>query len=94
MGNSGRFKGVVKLGKLGQKLVSRNGEIRLKLGPLKGWNSYRVTPSLPKQSFRDKWGTLEEELRHGLNELSPDARSRMEQLVRSREQDGGGHGHG
>lgn len=94
MGNSGRFKGVVKLGKLGQRLVARNGEIRLKLGPLKGWNSYRVTPSLPKQSFRDKWGTLEEELRHGLNELSPDARSRMEQLVRNREQNGGGHGHG
>ncbi len=92
--SSGRFKTVLKLGKLGQKLVARNGEIRLKAGPLKGWNSYRITPSLPKQSFRDKWKTLEEEIRHGLQELDPAAKARMETLVKEREQGGGGHGHG
>ncbi|MFX3633336.1 MAG: LutB/LldF family L-lactate oxidation iron-sulfur protein [Candidatus Pristimantibacillus sp.] len=93
MGNAKRFRGVLRLGKLGQKLVVRNGEIRTKLGPLKGWNSYRVTPSLPKESFRDKWGTLEEELRHGLKEIDPAVQKRMEALVKDRE-NGGGHGHG
>ncbi|MFC5530181.1 LutB/LldF family L-lactate oxidation iron-sulfur protein [Cohnella yongneupensis] len=94
MAKSGRFKTVLKLGKLGQKLVARNGEIRLKVGPLKGWNSYRITPSLPKQSFRDKWKTLEAEIRGGLEELDPSAKARMEALVKEREHGGGGHGHG
>ena len=35
MSNSRRFKAVLKLGKLGQKLIVRNGDIRMKLGPLK-----------------------------------------------------------
>lgn len=93
MGNSARFKGVLKLGKIGQKLVVRNGEIRSKLGPLKGWNSYRVAPSLPKASFRDQWGTLEQEIRHGLQEIDPAVRKRMEAIVKEREA-GGGHEHG
>lgn len=93
MGNSGRFKGALKLGKIGQKLVVRNGEIRTKLGPLKGWNSYRVTPSLPKKSFREGWGTLEAELRQGLKELDPEVRQRMEAIVKERKT-GGGHEHG
>src|SRR5690554_5040099 len=58
MAKSGRFKFVLKVGRLGQKLVARNGEIRTKLGPLEKWNNYRVTPSLPKQSFRDQWGKI------------------------------------
>ncbi|MGG1552175.1 LutB/LldF family L-lactate oxidation iron-sulfur protein [Paenibacillus ferrarius] len=93
MGGSGRMKGILKLGKLGQKLVVRGGEIRTKLGPLKGWNSYRVTPSLPKQTFREGWKTLEEELRHGIQELDPAVQQRMEAIVKARKT-GGGHGHG
>ncbi|OPH51924.1 iron-sulfur cluster-binding protein [Paenibacillus ferrarius] len=93
MSNSSRFKGVLKLGKIGQKLVVRGGEIRTKLGPLKGWNSYRVTPSLPKKSFREGWGTLEAELRQGLKELDPQVRQRMEAIVKERKT-GGGHEHG
>ncbi|GFZ92644.1 iron-sulfur cluster-binding protein [Paenibacillus marchantiophytorum] len=93
MGNSGRFKGMLKLAKIGQKLVVQSGDIRTKLGPLKGWNSYRVTPSLPKKSFRDGWGTLEAELRQGLKELDPEVRQRMETIVKERKS-GGGHEHG
>jgi L-lactate dehydrogenase complex protein LldF len=92
MSDSKRFRSVLKLGKLGQKLVVRGGEIRTKLGPLKGWNSYRVTPSLPKESFRDKWGTMEQEIRHGLQDMDQDLQSRMEAIVKDREK--GGHGHG
>lgn len=93
MGSSGRFKGILKLGKIGQKLVVRNGEIRSKLGPLKGWNTYRVAPSLPKESFREQWGTLEKEIRHGLQEMDPVVRKRMEAIVKDRD-NGGGHLHG
>ncbi|GGG89383.1 LutB/LldF family L-lactate oxidation iron-sulfur protein [Paenibacillus radicis (ex Gao et al. 2016)] len=94
LGDAKRFRGILRLGKLGQKLVVRNGEIRTKFGPLKGWNSYRVTPSLPKRSFREQWGTLEEELRHGLREMDPAMQNRMEAIARERKNGtGGGHGH-
>ncbi|WP_138753211.1 LutB/LldF family L-lactate oxidation iron-sulfur protein [Paenibacillus sinopodophylli] len=98
MGNSSRLGGVLRLGKLGQKLVVRSGVIKTKLGPLKGWNTYRVTPSLPKESFRDRWDTLDQELKQGLKQMEPTMQNRMEELVRKRELDEkqgkGGHGHG
>lgn len=98
MGNSSRLGGVLRLGKLGQKLVVRSGVIKTKLGPLKGWNTYRVTPSLPKESFRDRWDTLDQELKQGLKQMEPSMQNRMEELVRNREheekQGKGGHGHG
>lgn len=94
MGNAKRFRAVLGMGKLGQKLVVRDGSIRTKLGPLKGWNSYRVTPSLPKQSFRQRFATLDEEIRNGLKEMNPEMRSRMERIVKEREHGKGGHGHG
>lgn len=93
MKNSKRFKAVLKLGQIGQKLVVRDGGIRLKVGPLKGWNSYRVTPSLPKQSFSQQWKTMEEEIRHGLQDMEPEMKNRMEQIVKDRENGKGGHGH-
>ncbi|WP_080838896.1 LutB/LldF family L-lactate oxidation iron-sulfur protein [Cohnella massiliensis] len=94
MGNAKRFRAVLGMGKLGQKLVVRDGSIRTKLGPLKGWNSYRVTPSLPKQSFRQRFATLDEEIRSGLKEMNPEMRSRMERIVKEREHGKGGHVHG
>ena len=98
MGNSSRLGGVLRLGKLGQKLVVRSGVIKTKLGPLKGWNTYRVTPSLPKESFRERWNTLDQELKQGLKQMEPSMQNRMEELVRKREleekQGKGGHGHG
>ncbi|WP_028610250.1 LutB/LldF family L-lactate oxidation iron-sulfur protein [Paenibacillus harenae] len=97
MGNSSRLGGVLRLGKLGQKLVVRSGVIKTKLGPLKGWNTYRVTPSLPKESFRDRWNTLDQELKQELRQMDPAMQRRMEELVKKREQerkDGkGGNGH-
>jgi L-lactate dehydrogenase complex protein LldF len=93
MSKSGRFKTALKLGRLGQKLVARGGEIRIKVGPLKGWNSVRVTPSLPKKSFRDQWGTIESEIRNGLQEMDPAMKQRMDAIVKARV-NGGGYGHG
>ncbi|MBB6636810.1 LutB/LldF family L-lactate oxidation iron-sulfur protein [Cohnella thailandensis] len=93
LGNAKRFRTVVKLGQIGQKLVVRDGGIRTKLGPLKGWNSYRVTPSLPKKSFRENWETLDQQIRADLKEMSPEMKQRMEDAVKRRGQ-GGGHHHG
>ena len=91
MSNSKRYENAIKVGKLAQRLVVKDGEITSKLGPLKGWNNYRVAPSLAKQSFRDQWGTMEEEIRHGLQEIDPLVSNRMEEIVRNREAGGKDH---
>ncbi|WP_274364354.1 LutB/LldF family L-lactate oxidation iron-sulfur protein [Paenibacillus thermotolerans] len=93
MAKSGRFKGVLKLAKLGQPLVVRDGGIRARIGPLKGWNSYRIAPSLPKETFRDRWETIDRELaQDGLRETDPAVKSRLEAVAKARKE-GGGHRH-
>lgn len=94
MSNSKRYENALKMGRIAQRLVVRDGEITSKLGPLKGWNSYRVAPSLSKQSFREQWGTMEQEIRHGLQDMDPSVSSRMEDIVRNRKKEGGGNVHG
>ncbi|URN95436.1 MAG: LutB/LldF family L-lactate oxidation iron-sulfur protein [Candidatus Pristimantibacillus lignocellulolyticus] len=86
MGNSGRFGGVLRLGKLGQKLVVRNGVIKTKLGPLKSWNKYRVTSSLPKESFRDRWEQLEREFTAQPPVMSDDMKQRLERIAVEQQQ--------
>lgn len=94
MGNAKRFRAALKMGQIGQKLVVRDGGIRAKIGPLKGWNSYRVLPSLPKSTFRQRFATLDQEIRQGLQEMSPEIRGRMEAALKKREREGGGGHHG
>lgn len=60
--NSKRFAAAVRAAQIGQKAIVRDGGIPLKLGPLKGWNSYRIAPSVAKQTFRQRWAELEHEL--------------------------------
>lgn len=91
-GSSTVMKAALAIGKIGQKLVVRGGEIRTKLGPLKGWNSYRVTPSLPRRSFRDRWEKLEREVGGARTQMAPEMKKRMEDIVKQRGQGGGGHG--
>lgn len=88
MGNSKRYRTAIRLGKLGQKLVVRGGEIRTTVGPLKGWNSYRVTPSLPKESFRDRWPTLEQEIRQGVRGMDSGIENRLKQIMNDRKKGG------
>ena len=96
MGSAAKYRGALRLGKLGQKLVARGGVIKARLGPLKGWNRYRHAPSLAKESFRDRWKTIEQEIRHGLSEIeAARARSRLEAALKERDNSGGGgNGHG
>lgn len=81
MGNAKRYRSVVSLGKWGQKLVVRGGEIRTRIGPLKGWNSYRVTPSLPKQSFRDRWPEMEQDIRGTSGPMDPEIANRLKERL-------------
>lgn len=90
MSNSVRLRRALRMGRIGQKLVARDGVIKAKLGLLKGWNSYRQTPGLPKKSFRDQWGALEQEIRQNLKEMDPDLTKRLNEIISER----GGNRHG
>lgn len=92
MADSKRYRRVLRAGRLGQKLVVRNGEIRAKLGPLKGWNSYRVTPSLSSEPFRDRFPTIEAELRQGIREMAPEIKERMQRVIWQRGTEAGRSG--
>lgn len=96
MGNSGRLGGVLKLGKIGQKLIVRDGVIKTKLGPLKSWNKYRITPSIPKQSFRDRWDQLEREFTAQPQVMSEEMKQRLERIAKEQQESvkSGGHKHG
>ncbi len=91
MANHNRFRRVMKMGKIGQKLVLRDGVIKSKLGPLKGWNSYRHTTGLASESFRDSWKALDEDIQNEMREMDPVMKQRMEQIKKTRGK--GGHTH-
>lgn len=93
MGNAKRYRSVVSLGKWGQKLVVRGGEIRTRIGPLKGWNSYRVTPSLPKHSFRDRWPEMEQDIRRTSGTMDPEIADRLRERLRQQKSGKGGNSH-
>jgi L-lactate dehydrogenase complex protein LldF len=46
-----------------QKPMLRGGFIKSAPGPLAGWTQSRFLPMKPKQSFRDKWEALQQELK-------------------------------
>lgn len=92
MGSAKRFNTVLKLARIGQKLVVRDQGIRLRVGPLKGWNTYRVALSLPKASFRDSWGTLEHQIRQEFKGIDPVLHSRMQDALTKRKNQGGHQG--
>ncbi|NEU25915.1 iron-sulfur cluster-binding protein [Paenibacillus polymyxa] len=89
--SSKRFAAAIRLGQIAQKAVVRKGEITLKLGPLKGWNTYRVAPSLAKKSFRQHWNTLARELEQERKVMHPDILSRMETILADRSKGGAQH---
>jgi L-lactate dehydrogenase complex protein LldF len=102
MSDHRRYEGALRLGKLGQKLVVRDGFIKTKLGPLKGWNSVRHTPQLPESSFRDRWETIRTQIygdaaggaKHAAaaRPMPPEIERRMREAVNRRGQGGASHG--
>lgn len=89
MASPARYRSVLRLARLAQKPFVRNGGIRLKLGPLKGWNGSRVAPRLPDEAFRDRWRTLEQEISGEVRELPASIQGRMEALLKERSRLGG-----
>lgn len=85
MANSKRFALAMRLGKIAQKPFVHNSGIHLKLGPLKGWNTYRVAPTLANHSFRDQWKELSAETNAQSKTIDPAVRQRMEQALADRQ---------
>jgi L-lactate dehydrogenase complex protein LldF len=78
------FRRTIKLGRIGQAALLRNGVIRAKWGPFKGWNAGRVLPGLAGQSFRERWSALEQELRDDSTEMSDEIRKRLQDQLEQR----------
>lgn len=85
MANSKRFALAMRLGKIAQKPLVYNKGITLKLGPLKGWNTYRVAPTLADHSFRDQWKELSAETTAQPTAIDPAVQKRMEQVLVDRQ---------
>jgi L-lactate dehydrogenase complex protein LldF len=62
-GNVTLYKMAVKSAYYLQKPLLRGGQIKKGMGPLAGWTQSRFLPMKPKQSFRDKWEALQQELK-------------------------------
>ncbi|NOU91296.1 DUF3390 domain-containing protein [Paenibacillus sp. LMG 31460] len=84
MSDAKRVKALIKFGRIGQKLLVRDGRIKARVGPLKGWNSYRYAPSLAKKTFRESWKDIEQGFEGALPELDSVMNARMEKLVAAR----------
>ncbi|WP_046227890.1 LutB/LldF family L-lactate oxidation iron-sulfur protein [Paenibacillus dauci] len=93
MANSKRLNLALKMGRIAQKPVVHNKGITLKIGPLKGWNTYRVTSPMADHSFRENWQELSEDTRRTAPPMNAETRDRMEQILRQRRASGiqGGH---
>lgn len=55
MSDPGRFSLAIRLARLGQGPLVRDGKIHWLPGMLGGWTAARDAPSLPKKSFRELW---------------------------------------
>ncbi|WP_411346324.1 LutB/LldF family L-lactate oxidation iron-sulfur protein [Paenibacillus sp. WLX1005] len=86
MGNSKRLHLALKMGQLFQKPIVKDNGITLKLGPLKGWNTYRIMPKMADHSFRDGWSELQKETEQQSHQLDDSIKERMERIVRERSQ--------
>ncbi|GGJ08085.1 LutB/LldF family L-lactate oxidation iron-sulfur protein [Paenibacillus hunanensis] len=85
MGNSKRLGTALKMGRILQKPVVHNGTISLKIGPLKGWTTYRDMPPMADDPFRERWSKLEQELQQDQVTMDATVKDRMEQLVQARQ---------
>jgi len=88
MSNRKRLEAALALARIGQIPLVRDGAIRAKIGPLKGWTAYRHAPSLAARPFRASW----EELRRGLAQTAApkkaEALQKLERFARSRQPEG------
>lgn len=91
MGSHKRYHLTLKLGSIGQKLVVRDGVIKAKIGPLKGWTNYRHAPKLADQSFRDSWKALDKDIQGEMQTMDPQIQARLEKAMKERGKGGNKH---
>lgn len=78
MSSHKRYGRVLRWGRVIQRLLLQDGVIKAKIGPLKGWNSYRHTAPLPKKSFREGWQGLEQDIQRERVEMDEQVRERLQ----------------
>ncbi|WGV57483.1 LutB/LldF family L-lactate oxidation iron-sulfur protein [Brevibacillus brevis] len=78
------FHRILRISQLGQKPFVKGGVITAKIGPLKGWNTYRYAPKLAQHSFRDTWKALDTELQFELQEMGPEMKDRLADILKKR----------
>jgi L-lactate dehydrogenase complex protein LldF len=91
MSNHKRYRLLLKLGAIGQKPLLKDGMIKSKLGPLKGWTAHRYAPKLANQSFRDSWKLLDLDLQRELQPLDGQMEKRLNKLLSERDKGGKHH---
>ena len=84
MSDSRRLQAVYRLGRFGQPLVVKDGLIKARIGPLKGWNSVRHTPSLPQASFRERWDELNAGIQANMPSMQPEMEERLRRAIGQR----------
>ncbi len=78
------YRRVLRAGQLAQLPFARGGAIKLKIGPLKSWNTYRHAPKLADHSFRDTWRALDAELEHELQPMPQELQQRLAHILTER----------
>ncbi|MCC2684292.1 MAG: iron-sulfur cluster binding protein [Paenibacillaceae bacterium] len=91
MSDHRKLKLALRAGKLGQKFLVRDGFIKARIGPLKGWNAYRQVPALPSKSFRDSWKHLDQELEQEVGAKQSEAERKMREYLERRGPSHNGH---
>lgn len=72
--SSRRYRVALGMARLLQKPLVKKGIISAQLGPLAGWTKGRDAPALAKQSFRNQWSELKQELGEAREEERHDER--------------------
>lgn len=84
MSDSKRLGRVLKVGRLGQRLVAKDGVIKARIGPLKGWTNHRYAPTLSESSFREQWQKRAPEVQSV--QMPEKIKVRLEQIVQARKE--------
>ncbi|SEN23454.1 LutB/LldF family L-lactate oxidation iron-sulfur protein [Lihuaxuella thermophila] len=78
-----RFRLAMKAARWSQKFLAGTDGITARIGPLKGWNMYRIAPKIANRSFRDSWDHLNQELQQEKADISS-VQSRLKEMLAKR----------
>ncbi|MBP1989301.1 LutB/LldF family L-lactate oxidation iron-sulfur protein [Paenibacillus eucommiae] len=94
-GNVTLYKMAIKSAYYMQKPLVHKGQIKKGIGPLSGWTQSRFLPMKPKQSFRDKWQALQQEMKQQpKRQVTPNVEQAQKAKASAPPQDSGKRGGG